>query len=106
LVDSSVLSDAWRRYLATSAADAYAAPLRVSDLSGLPPATIVVAECDPLHDDGIRFAQGLSAAGGLVDLLEAPGLLHGFIYMDDVSEAAAQMVDRIFALQSTDESEA
>ncbi len=80
-----------------------AAPSRANDLSGLPPATIVVAGCDPLHDDGVAFARRLVAAGVPAELIEAPGLLHGFIYMDGVSHAAACTVDRICALHSMDE---
>ena len=103
LVSSSALADALQTYLGGKHADLYAAPLRARDLSGLPPTTVVVAGYDPLRDDGVNFARRLSAAGGSVEILEAPGLLHGFIYMDGVSEAAARMVDRICALDSTDE---
>lgn len=102
LVSSSALADAWQMYLAGRHVDPFAAPLRVHDLSGLPPALIVAAGCDPLHDDGTRFARRLSAAGGPVGIIEAPGLLHGFIYMDGVSAAAAQLVDRICTLHPTD----
>lgn len=102
LISSAALAASWRTYLGTHAVDAFAAPLRATDLTGLPAATIVAAGCDPLHDDGVNFARRLTAAHVPVELIEAPGLLHGFIYMDGVSEAAARMVDRICALHSTD----
>ena len=103
LVSTQALADSWQIYLSNRPGDAYAAPSRANDLSGLPPATIVVAGCDPLHDDGVAFARRLVAAGVPAELIEAPGLLHGFIYMDGVSHAAACTVDRICALHSMDE---
>jgi acetyl esterase len=103
LISSSAVAASWRTYLGNELVDAFAAPLRATDLTGLPAATIIVAGCDPLHDDGVNFARRLTAARVPVELIEAPGLLHGFIYMDGVSEAAARMVDRICALHSSDE---
>jgi acetyl esterase len=38
-------------------------PLHAEDLSGLPPAVIVVAELDPVRDDGERYLTRLHAAG-------------------------------------------
>ncbi|HWE58616.1 MAG TPA: alpha/beta hydrolase [Solirubrobacteraceae bacterium] len=103
LVSSDLLADFWQMYLAGKGVDPFAAPLRARDLNDFPPATIVIAGCDPLRDDGVNFARGLSAAGGSVELIEAPGLLHGFIYMDGVSEPAARTVDRVFTLTTPDE---
>lgn len=100
LVSSSALADAFQRYLAGHASDSLVAPLREADLRKLPSATIVVAECDPLHDDGVAFAQKLSVDSVPVGLMRMPGLLHGFIYMDGVSEAAARGVDEICGLNS------
>lgn len=56
-----------------------ALPLLAPSLSGLPAAWVAVAEHDPLHDDGVRYAQ---RTGGV--LAEGPGLLHGSLRaMDD-----------------------
>ena len=43
--------------------DPLASPLLAPDLSGLPPAVIVVAEHDPVRDDGERYLAALHAAG-------------------------------------------
>jgi len=43
--------------------DPLASPLLADDLSGLPPAAIVVAEHDPVRDDGERYLGALHAAG-------------------------------------------
>jgi acetyl esterase len=47
----------------TQRSDPLASPLLADDLAGLPPAVIVVAEHDPVRDDGERYLQRLHAAG-------------------------------------------
>jgi acetyl esterase len=55
-----------------------AAPLRTEDLSGLPPAIVVVAEHDPLRDDSTRYAERLAQAGVDVTVLTYDDQPHGF----------------------------
>jgi acetyl esterase len=55
-----------------------AAPLRASDLSRLPPAIVVIAQYDPLRDEGTRYAQRLREAGGEVTELRYEDQPHGF----------------------------
>jgi acetyl esterase len=71
----------WRWYLpgGNHRADAYAAPLLASDLAGLPATFIHTAEYDPLHDDGVRYAERLRAAGVAVDYRLAARMVHGFL---------------------------
>jgi acetyl esterase len=59
------------------AADPHASPLLAADLSGLPPAFIASAECDPLADDGRRYAQRLTDSGVPVTYREYDGHVHG-----------------------------
>jgi acetyl esterase len=103
LLTSAALGASWRTYLGARSIDAFAAPLRATNLGALPAAVIVVAGCDPLRDDGVAYARKLTAAGTAVELIEANGLLHAFIYMDGVSRAAAETVDRICALHPENE---
>jgi acetyl esterase/lipase len=56
--------------------DAYAAPARCPDLSGLPPAWIDVGELDALRDESIEYAQRLMQAGVATDLHVTPGCFH------------------------------
>ncbi len=51
----------------------------VRDLEGVAPAWIGLAECDPLVDEGILYADRLRAARVAVDLEIYRGVVHGFI---------------------------
>jgi len=58
-------ADGWHSYLgsADKASHPYASPLGASRLFGLPPALIVTAEDDPMHDESLRYAERLRACG-------------------------------------------
>ncbi len=51
----------------------------VRDLERVAPAWIGLAECDPLTDEGLMYADRLRLAGVPVDLDIYPGMVHGFI---------------------------
>ena len=51
----------------------------VRDLDGVAPAWIGLAECDPLTDEGLLYADRLRLAGVPVDLEIYHGMVHGFI---------------------------
>ncbi|RSN16417.1 alpha/beta hydrolase [Streptomyces sp. WAC 05977] len=63
-------------------------PVRFDDLSGLPPALVVVPTRDALADHGRRYAQRLSEAGTEVRLSEYPGARHGFLTLPGVEPQA------------------
>jgi acetyl esterase len=76
----------WNHYLAKpdDAANPYAAPLRSTDLRGLPSATIITAEYDPLRDEGEAYGKKLKEGGVPVDVKRYDGVIHGFFSMGDV----------------------
>ena len=68
-------------------------PLLCTDLSRVAPALVVVAECDPLRDEGVAYAGLLGHFGVSVELLEAKGMVHGFLEMGGVIPEALAIVD-------------
>lgn len=86
----------WTHYLSGRAlADApMATILKTADLSALPPATVVVAEFDPLRDEGLAYAQRLADAGVAVEQWVAPGMIHGFFGMFEAVPDAVAPISR------------
>ena len=66
------------------------APLLAPDVEGVAPAWIGLAECDPLVDEGIDYADKLRLAGVPVDLEIYRGVTHEFIKMGRAIPEALQ----------------
>lgn len=74
---NSVLRDDWR-----------ACPRNASSHGELPPALILTAECDVLYDEGVEYAEQLTAAGVSVEHVNFRGMTHGFFgYLGLVDDA-------------------
>ena len=57
------------------------APLMADELQGVAPAAVLLAECDPLGDEGQAYADRLRLAGVAVELDLVRGVTHEFIKM-------------------------
>lgn len=68
-------------------------PLAAVDLSGLPPAYIMLAGFDPLHDEGLQYADKLRAADVAVTIVDYPEMVHDFIYLQAVLPQAVEALN-------------
>jgi acetyl esterase/lipase len=78
--------------------DSSAAPGRLEDAAGLPPAYIEVGQLDIFRDEDVRYALTLSRAGVPVELHLRPGLPHEYdaiAFGADVSRRAENDRDRV-----------
>ncbi|MBS0366868.1 MAG: alpha/beta hydrolase [Proteobacteria bacterium] len=83
----------WDQYLASpaDAANPLAAPLNAR-AAGLPAATIITAEFDPLRDEAEQYADRLRAAGVPVVARRYLGMIHGFASLTFLTPVAARAI--------------
>jgi acetyl esterase len=81
----------WQLYLPSADARSHpdASPLRNQTLRGLAPATIVVAQADPLCDEGAEYATLLAKQGVAVRFLRQEGVPHLFLNFPDMPAKTA-----------------
>jgi acetyl esterase len=65
-----------------------ASPIHAESLLDLPPALIMTAECDVLHDEGIALAQRFAREGAVVEHIEGAGMIHGFFTLAPILKGA------------------
>ena len=74
----------WDQYIGDQPRDnPMMAPILASDLSGVPSATVITAEYDPLRDEGEAYGERLKAAGVTTTITRYDGMIHGFFHMQD-----------------------
>jgi len=71
------------------------APLIAPDLSGLAPALVLVAEFDPLRDEGVEYAKRLMDSGVEVRLSHYAGMVHAFFNMARAISAADRAMHEV-----------
>jgi acetyl esterase len=94
MLSRAVMQWYWNCYLsqAADAANSLASPLRAESLAGLPPATVVTAEFDPLRDEGERYVERLRSAGVPVAGRRYLGMIHGFASMPYITPVANRAI--------------
>lgn len=87
----------WKMYLHNKedAKNPIAAPLLAADLSGLPPALVIVSGFDPLRDEGIAYADRLKKSGILVRLSVYEEMIHGFLSYLGILKQAKTAIEEI-----------
>jgi acetyl esterase len=83
----------WDQYTTDPAkrAEITASPLRASldELSGLPPALVMVGEADVLRDEGEAYAAKLRQAGVPVTAVRFQGIIHDFVMVNSLRDTHA-----------------
>lgn len=96
LLTKESMKEYWRAMIPASGDTAnFLSPLLESDLSGLPPAIIQLAEIDVLHDEAVAFGTRLKKAGVAVEVLDGSGMVHGFVRAIGLSDGARTEFDRM-----------
>jgi len=84
----------------TDDVDAYAAPARAGDLSGLAPAYIDVGQLDALRDESVEYALRLMRAGVPTELHVYPGAYHAWeVFAPDADVSARAVAVRLGVLR-------
>lgn len=63
-------------------------------LSQLPPALVVTAQFDPLHDEGAEYAKRLQAAGVSTHHIDVDGVVHEFFGLAGLVKPAKDTLDK------------
>ena len=79
----------------TDWSDPRVTPSAAQDLTGVPPAVIVAAEFDPLHDEALAYASQLERAGVAVTVLDVPGMVHSFYKLGGIVRAVPVLLDEL-----------
>jgi acetyl esterase len=97
LLEKDTLAWFYRQYAGQpgDVADPRFSPLLGAVNASSAPALILLAECDPLHDEGVAYARHLQAGGVKVDLQVYPGMTHDFLRMGAIIDEAEEAQDRI-----------
>lgn len=72
-----------------------ASPSKAADLSGLPPAIVVLAEHDVLRQEGEEYARLLEEAGGVVECRLFEGQMHDFFIFVNVLPGSAAAIEYV-----------
>ena len=95
LLSATAMKWFWQQYV-NSESDLdnhYVCPLKYNDHSNLPQACIIVAEHDPLLDEGIDYHQKLLNSKVNSQLIEYSGVMHGFYSQIGVLDKAADAMN-------------
>ena len=78
----------------------HASPFLARDLTGLPPALIITAECDPLRDEGEAYAKRLIDAGVSTTCTRYAGMIHPFFSLSGAIPQAFEAIDQVAGMVS------
>ena len=90
LLETQTMTWFWDQYCpeVSDRSNPHASPIKADSLAGLPPAFVVTAEFDPLRDEGMAYAEALSAAGTTAQAVCYDGMVHDFFATAMVFESS------------------
>lgn len=99
-LSTALMQRCWEAYLGDgyAATSGHAVPARAANLRGLPPASVLVCQYDPLRDEGEHYAARLRQAGVAVHCERLPGMVHACLHLLGAAPAARLVLTRSAAL--------
>jgi len=90
---------AWNWYLAAEEDrnNPSAVPLLIKDFKKTPPTLVILAEHDPLRDEGEQLAQNMKKSGTSVKKSLYKGMVHGFMHMGIILDETQTAIEEIAA---------
>ena len=70
-------------------------PIKNKKMKGMPDTLIVLAECDPLYDEGLLYGKKLKENNIKVEIKVYNGLMHGFLTMGGVVKEVTSVISFI-----------
>ena len=70
-------------------------PIKNKKMKGIPDTLIVLAECDPLYDEGLLYGQKLKENNIKVEIKVYKGLMHGFLTMGGIVKEVTSVISFI-----------
>ncbi|AZA83618.1 alpha/beta hydrolase [Chryseobacterium lactis] len=88
--------EAWKSYLPEEEKNnPLAIPVLIDDFKNTPPTLILLAEHDPLLDDGKKLSDNMKNAGVVLTTTLYQDMVHGFMHMGELLEEVQQAVNEM-----------
>ncbi|AZA55648.1 alpha/beta hydrolase [Chryseobacterium sp. G0201] len=93
---------AWKWYLASEEDknNPFAVPILIKDFKETPPTLVLLAEHDPLRDEGEQLAQHMKNSGISVKTSLYKDMVHGFMHMGGILDETQAAIEEIAAFTS------
>ena len=75
--------------------DSRLSPIKNKKMKGMPDTLIVLAECDPLYDEGLLYGKKLKENNIKVEIKVYKGLMHGFLTMGGIVKEVTSVISFI-----------
>ncbi|CAA7196088.1 alpha/beta hydrolase [Chryseobacterium potabilaquae] len=87
----------WNWYLSSSEdkENPLAIPILIKDFKDVPPALVILAEHDPLLDEGVHLINNMKEGGVMVETLLYKDMVHGFMHMGGVLKEVQESVEKM-----------